>query len=423
MTNRRSFLEAAAGSLAVSALGHANGKDVTSFQNESDFVALYDVDRSITNLENAYWNVTSIPVMEEYSRKTTYVNRRNVPFVRGALPNESLPVDLVAVRASVARLVNVEMDEIALSRCGTESLQDLIAGYNQLQKGDHILFSDLDYDAMQNTMLFLKERRGVEVTTFSLPEPATTDRILQTYSDVLTRTPRAKMMLVTHLCHRTGLVNPVKEIIALARSHGVSCILDAAQSVGQMPVDLKDIDAEFAGFSLHKWVGAPLGTGAMDVRKNKLNEIDVCLGNREDPPEDIRSRLYPGTYNFAATLTIPFAIALQERITVQRKQTRLQALRSYWVNRVREIDGIEILTVDDPARYGATTSFRLRGMKSFEQAKRLQDVLIEKYKIMTVARKGITQGAAVRVTPALYNTTADLDRFVEAIKREHKMFV
>jgi len=424
MKNRRDFLKAAGSSLVLGGAMRlpaiAAVADVVS-GDETDFIKWYDVDRSITNLENAYWNVMATPVAAEYFRKLTYVNRRNVPFVRGVIPDESLPVELEKVRASVAKLINADIDEIALTRCGTEALQDLISGYNGLKPRDRIIFCDLDYDTMQDTMRFLKERRGVEVVTFVMPEPATTGNILAAYEDVLKKTPNAKLMLVTHLCHRTGLVNPVKEIIALAREHGVICILDTAQAVGQMPVDVKEIDADFAGFSLHKWVGAPLGTGAVYIRKSRLNDIEPCLGNTEDPADDVRSRIDSGTYNFAATLTIPTAIAFHNQLTVEGKRARLQYLRNYWVSRVREIDGVEILTPDDPARYGATTSFRLKGMKSFEQAKRVQDLFLAKYKVLTVARKGITQGAAVRVTPALYNTTVEVDRLVLAIRQEHAL--
>ncbi|MGA8743153.1 MAG: aminotransferase class V-fold PLP-dependent enzyme [Terracidiphilus sp.] len=426
MKNRREFLKAAGSSIvasnAIRAYAFRPVVDAVGAE-ETSFTQWYDVDRSITNLENAYWNVMARPIEEEYFRKLAYVNRRNVPFVRGVIADESLPVELEKVRASVAKLINAEADEIALTRCGTESLQDLIAGYNQLKPGDNILFADLDYDSMQNTMLFLKERRGINVVTFALPEPATTSNILATYEKVLRDTPRARLMLVTHLCHRTGLVNPVKEIIAIARRHGVDCILDTAQAVGQMPVDVKEIDADFAGFSLHKWVGAPLGTGAVYIRKSRLADIDICLGNREDPPDDISSRVYSGTYNFAATLTIPTAVEFHNRLTIERKQARLQYMRNYWVSRVRDVEGIEILTPDDPERYGATTSFRLKGMHSFEQAKKVQDVLFANHNVLTVARKGITQGAAVRVTPALYNTTAELDRIVEAIKQEYRLLI
>jgi len=427
MKSRREFLKAASSSLVLgSAAAYAPPIAAATGEVDSDevgFTRWYDVDRRISNLENAYWNVMARPVAEDYFRKLTYVNRRNVPFVRGVIADESLPVELEKVRLAVAKLINAEIEEIALTRCGTESLQDLIVGYNRLKPGDAIIFCDLDYDSMQNNMLFLKERRGVEIVTFAVPEPATTDNILAAYQDILKKTPHAKLMLVTHLCHRTGLVNPVKEIIALARTHGVACILDTAQAVGQMPVDIKEIDADFAGFSLHKWVGAPLGTGAIYIRKSKLEEVDLCLGNREDPADDIRSRIYSGTCNFAAFLTIPTAIGFHHQLTVERKRTRLQYLRNYWVSRVRDANGVEILTPEDPDRYGATTSFRLKGMKTFEQAKRVQGLLLAKYNVLTVARKGISRGAAVRVTPALYNTTEELDKLVAAIRQEHNVLV
>ena len=143
--------------------------------------------------------------------------------------------------------------------------------------------------------------------------------------------------------------------------------------------------------------------------------MDLCLGNREDPANDVRSRIYSGTYNFAATLTIPKAIDFHNQLTVEGKQARLQYLRNYWVTRVRQIEGIEILTPDDPARYGATTSFRLKGMRTGQEGARFTS---REYRILTVARKKIAKGSVVRVTPALYSTTAELDRLVAALKQE-----
>ena len=122
-------------------------------------------------------------------------------------------------------------------------------------------------------------------------------------------------------------------------------------------------------------------------------------------------------------LTIPTAIDFHNQLTMQRKQERLQTMRNYWVSRVRDVEGIEILTPDDPERYGATTSFRLKGMHRFEQAKQVQDVFLARHNVLTVARKGIANGAAVRVTPALYNTNAELDRLVTAIRQEYRLLI
>jgi len=205
MKSRRDFLKVAASSvIATQTTGIQNAvASVAQPQSEEEaFVQWYDVDRSVTNLENAYWNVMARPVMEQYFRELTYINRRNVPFVRGVLPDESLPAELLKVRVAVANLINADVEEIALTRCGTEALQDLIIGYNRLTPGDSVIFGDLDYDAMQNNMFFLKERRGVEIVTFPMPEPATTENILGAYETVLAANPKTRLMLVTHLCHR-----------------------------------------------------------------------------------------------------------------------------------------------------------------------------------------------------------------------------
>jgi selenocysteine lyase/cysteine desulfurase len=424
MTTRRDFLKVSAASFAASAAlaQRAPGLAQNANSEAAYFGALYDVDRSVINLENGYWGLMTIPTQQAYFEKLAFVNRHNSVFGRGVMPGMALGPEIDKARNAVAALINAEPEEVALTRCGTEGLQDLITGYKHLGPGDAVVFHDLDYDAMQDAMVFLKERRGAEVVTFVMPEPATTDAILAAYEDVLKRTPRAKLMIVTHLCHRTGLVTPIREIVALARRHGVDCIVDAAHSVGQMPLDVRALDLDFVGFSLHKWVAAPQGTGAMFIRKSRLADVEPCNGNTENALTDVRARVFSGTVNFAAMLTIPKAIDVHHQITVERKRARLQSLRNYWVERVRDLPGMEILTPDDPERYGATTSFRTKGMKSVEQATQMQRTLFAKYRVHTIARKGIARGAAVRVTPGLYNTHEELDALVMALKNEHAMF-
>jgi len=141
------------------------------------------------------------------------------------------------------------------------------------------------------------------------------------------------------------------------------------------------------------------------------------------PQDDTRSRTSVGTVNFAAAMTVPKAIAFHNRIGGLRKQQHLQALRNYWVERVRDIEGMEILTPDDPLRHGALTSSRLPRMRDYAEAGRMARLLLEKHGILTVARRGIERGAAVRVTPTLYNTTAELDRLVSALRTESGAFL
>jgi selenocysteine lyase/cysteine desulfurase len=126
--------------------------------------ARYDVDRTIVNLENAYWGVMARPVEAAYVERTRFVNRVNVTYVRDAWPACRYYADLQAVRGRVPETLGCTSQELALTRSGTEALQDLIVNYNRLRAGDAVIYADLDLDAMHFAMEFLESRRGVTVT-------------------------------------------------------------------------------------------------------------------------------------------------------------------------------------------------------------------------------------------------------------------
>ena len=390
----------------------------------NDLPALWDVDRSVANLENAYWGAMPREIEAEYLEHTRFLNRRNVVFVRDAIPGQERTAAMERARTALAALMDAPADEFALTRNGTESLQNLILQYGKLKSGDAVLYADLDYDEMQQAMDALRHYRGATVLRFAIPEPATSANVLAAYAEQLRTAPaNLKLLLVTHLSNRTGLVTPVKEIVAMARARGVDTIVDAAQTIGHLHFTLADLDADFVGFSLHKWLCAPIGTGAIWIRKSRLADIDPCMGSTLFPPDDTRSRSSVGTVNFAATMTVPSAIAFYNRLGVLRKQQHLQALRNYWVERVRDLPGLQILTPDEPGRYGAVTSFRLPRMGDYAEAQRMARLLFEKHRVLTVARRGIDMGAVVRITPTLYNTTAELDRLVRALRVESPAFL
>jgi selenocysteine lyase/cysteine desulfurase len=416
--DRRTFVASSIGALAAARVHAQGAPDLSRLPD------LWDVDRSVANLENAYWGVMPREVDAEYLEQTRFLNRRNVVFVRDGIAGHERTLAMERVRAEVAALMGAPAGEFALARNGTEALQNLIMQYGRLTPGDAVLYADLDYDEMQQAMASLQHYRGAKVLTLALPEPATTANVLAAYEQQLKTAPaNLKLLLVTHLSNRTGLVTPVREIVAMARARGVDTIVDAAQTIGHMHFTLADLDADFVGFSLHKWLCAPIGTGAIWIRGSRLGDIEPCMGSTMFAADDTRSRTSVGTVNFAATLTVPAAIAFHTRIGGRRKQEHLQSLRNYWVERVREVKGLEILTPDDPERHGAVTSFRLPAMKDYGAAQRMAKLLLDKYRILTVARRGIAKGSAVRVTPALYNTHAELDRLVSAVRAESPGFL
>ncbi|MGY3453037.1 aminotransferase class V-fold PLP-dependent enzyme [Bradyrhizobium sp. USDA 4353] len=405
---------AMAGETASEELPKLTGDTAAEIATDAGYWAavrrLYAVTPDIVNLENGYWGVMPEPVRREFMRQTEMVNRENSYYAR-----QRFGADFEAVRVKVAEAVGAAPQEIALTRGATEALQLLISGYNRLKPGDSVLYADLDYDSMQYAMNALKTRRGVDVVKFNIPEPATRQAVLDAYASALEANPKTRLLLVTHVSHRTGLVMPVAEIVRMAKAKGIDTIVDAAHSWGQIDIKVGDIEADFIGFNLHKWIGAPLGIGFLYIRKDRLDSIDRDMGDEDFPESDIRSRVHTGTMNFATVLTVPTAIAVHQEIGAAAKQARLRHLRDAWVSRARAFKGLEILTPDEPGLYGAITSFRLTGKTSKADNEAIVAKLRDEHKVLTVRRAGVANGQCVRVTPALYNSEADLDRLVEAL--------
>jgi isopenicillin-N epimerase len=371
---------------------------------------LYSVSPEMVNLENGYWGIMVEPVKAEYKRLTDFVNFENTVYARTKIGK-----DLDDVRTPLAAFLGVAREEIALSRGATEALQALISGYNKLKAGDSVLYADLDYDSMQYAMNWLKGRRGVDVVKFAIPEPATRQAVLDAYDAALKANPKTKLLLLTHVSHRTGLMMPVKELAAMAKARGVDVILDAAHSWGQVDFQAKDLGIDFIGFNLHKWIGAPLGVGMIYIARERLADIDPYMGDEDFKADDVRSRLHTGTPNFAAQLAVPAALALHQEIGPQAKEARYRHLRNYWVSRARELKGIEIQTPDDPTMVAGITSFALTGKRTAAQTNAIVAELRDKHKVMTVRRGGVAKGDTIRISPAPYLTEADFDRFVEAL--------
>jgi selenocysteine lyase/cysteine desulfurase len=371
----------------------------------------YDVDTGIVNLENAYYGVMARPVLEDYKRNIDYLNRHNSFYLRRDFDHEGGE----AIRAAVAQYAGVSVNEIALTRGATESLQNLIANYRLLKAGDTVMYGNLDYSSMQYAMEDLARRQGASVSIVTIPEPASRQRVIDAYEQALQRQPRTRLLLLTHVSHRTGLVLPVAEIVRMAKRRNVDVIVDIAQSFGQLDFKIADLGADFVGANLHKWIGAPLGTGFLYIREARLQDIGIQLGNREHPASDIRARVLSGTFDAAAFMTIPAALRFHGQVSLAERSAGLRALRDYWVQRVRNVDAVTILAPDDAQSVGAVTSLRLRGRTSFDANAALARRLADDYKILTVARDGPVGGSCIRVTPSYFTTTAQLDKLVAAI--------
>lgn len=373
--------------------------------------AQYDLPQEVIQLEHGNWGVMSKPVLSAYERHQHMVNRLGSFYARREFRS-----DFERVRRRVAAVLGVDSREIALTRGATEALQALIGGYNRLRSGDAVLYADLDYDSMQEAMEWLRLRRGVHVIRIALPEPASHQSLIDAYAAALDAHPRVRLILLTHVSHRTGLVLPVKEILALARERGMDAIVDSAHAWGQIDFRLRDLGVEFAGLNLHKWIGAPIGVGVLYIRRDRIRDVDPFM-SPEAEPDDIDARVHTGTANFAAFLAAQDALDFHEAIGgTPAKEARLRFLRDLWAEHLRGWEPLQILTPEDKRLTCGITSFRIRGRTGVEENAAICRVLHERFGIFTVHRAGVAGGACVRVTPAPFTPKEHIEHLVRALE-------
>lgn len=373
------------------------------------FADRYALEPGPINLENGYFGRMSRTVVEEYQHNIELINRGNSVHVRQRFEqgeNEQ-------VRAQLADLMGVTAESVAFTRNASDGLQSLIRNYNRLQPGDQVLICDLEYDTVKGAMRWLARHRGVEVIEIEHAHPASFDSLLATYRDAFVRYPKLKLMALTHVTHRTGLVMPVRAIAAAAREHGIDVILDGAHALGQIEFNLDDLGIAFAGFNLHKWIGAPLTLGFIYIAPERLADIDPDMGEVHFPVTDIRARTPYSTPNIPALLTLPLVFEEHRAMGGSAaKGARLNYLRNRWVSAVRDLPGIDVMTPDDPQLYCGITSMRFT-RHADQQA--MAERLLKDYNLFTVVRSGAASGPCIRITPGLTTTAADMDTLSAAL--------
>ncbi|PHN19738.1 aminotransferase class V-fold PLP-dependent enzyme [Pseudomonas sp. ICMP 460] len=379
--------------------------------NESHWQAIagrYELEPGPINLENGYFGRMSRAVQAQYLEHVAFINRSNAVYVRQRFEQG----ENLEIRRQLAELINVDPASVAFTRNATEALQSLIRNYNRLLPGDQVLISDLEYDTVKGAMRWLAGARGVEVIEVCHTHPASFDSLVQTYRDAFVRHPRLKLMALTHVTHRTGLVMPVEAIARAAREHGVDVILDGAHALGQIEFNLTQLGIQFAGFNLHKWIGAPLTLGFMYIAPERLADIDPDMGEFHYPATDVRARTSYSTPNFPALMTLPRVFEEHRALGGSAaKGARVNYLRNLWVSQVQSLPGIEVLTPDDPRLYCGITAFKFIGRD--QQA--MADQLLNKYALFTTTRMGAAFGSCIRVTPGLVTSAADMGVLVNAI--------
>jgi selenocysteine lyase/cysteine desulfurase len=371
----------------------------------SGIAAQYDVSPERINLENGFFGVPSRPVLDAMRRYEEQVNRDGTYFMRIDYPRR-----LEAVKQALAEFTGVSPEELLITRNVTEAMNILLQGYG-FRPGDEVIHSDHEYESVLEMLEMTEARRGIRLARVELPlDPQSDEDIVALYERAIT--PKTRAIVLTHVLHRVGQILPVAKIAHMARSRSVDVIVDAAHSFAQLDYRFPDLHSDFVAVNLHKWLGAPLGTGLLYIRQARIPDIARLYGESVCAESDIRKLARVGTTPPAPVLAIADAIAFHNAVGSRNKEARLRYLKDYWVDAAKRMPHVEMLTPSDSRRSCAIAAFRIHGMASREVA----DRLLREDGIFSVA-VGWNGQEGVRITPHLYNTPAHLDRLISALRK------
>ena len=312
------------------------------------------------------------------------------------------------IRSRLAEIIGADPETIALNRNATEGLQTIIFGL-PLEKGAEVIIADQDYPSIKHAIYQRQKREGIKVKEVILPVGFTDPQeIVDTYVQAMTS--QTRLLLLTHMIHHTGLILPVAKIAQEAQRRGIEVMVDAAHSYAHVPHRVSDLHCDYYGTSLHKWLCAPFGTGMMHIKASKISKIwPLLAAPTEGKPADIRKFEHLGTHNVPAEMAIGHALDFHNQIGIERKFARLNLLKNYWIEQVKEIKGLH-LTVPQ-AHTGAIAHFSIEGQDMIT----LYNQLFSKYQVYTMRYHLPGRFDGIRVSPHVYTSLQDLDRLATGI--------
>lgn len=363
----------------------------------------YKLKPDYINLENGYYSILAQPVLEKYIKDLQMVNTEGSYYMR-TVQYENKQKS----KERLAELLGCAYEELIITRNTTESLDTIISGIDWKQ-GDEAIMAEQDYGSMLDMFKQQAKRFGMVNKLISLPlDPKNDEEIVSLYENAITS--KTKLIMICHIVNITGQILPVKKICDMAHSKGVEVMVDGAHAVSHIDFKINELNCDYYGSSLHKWLGVPLGVGILYVRKEKIKQIWPLFGEFGFTDEDIKKLNHTGTISVASDIAINHAIDYQKAIGIKKKEERLRFLQNYWTSKVRDIKKINLNTPKDPKRGCAIANVGIEGIKPADLAK----TLLQKYKIWTVAID-TSNVHGVRITPQLFTTTNELDKFVAAL--------
>ncbi len=363
----------------------------------------YSVNPEIINLNNGGVSPSPIVVQQAVERYNELSNEGPSYYMWGILDQGREPL-----RERLAHLAGAKPGEIAIDRNSTEALNTIIYGL-PLKAGDEVIGCKQDYPHMIEAYRQRAERDGIVYKQISFDFPIEDDAaIVRAYEEAIT--PKTRLIHVTHMINWLGQTMPVAKISDMAHARGIEVIADGAHSFGLMDFKVPDLHCDYFGTSLHKFLSAPIGTGMMWVREDKIEKLWPLTCASDPHSSDIRKFEDLGTRSFPIEQGIGEAINFHEGIGSRRKQERIGYLKNYWAQQVQSIPKVKLHTSLNLNYSCAICGVSIDGMTPGA----VSGALFDRYKIHTV---GIVWEniSCVRVTPHVYTRLGDLDKLVGAI--------
>jgi isopenicillin-N epimerase len=364
----------------------------------------FTLDRTLINLNNGYTCPSPRVVHEAYKRYLDESNQAPIYYMWNLLePN------IEQVRRKLAAEAGCDPEELAITRNASEALQICQLGLD-LKAGDHVVTTNQDYGRMLDTWDQRAARDGIKVTKISFPVPTTNIAELKERIEKAI-TPQTRVIHFCHITNLTGQLFPVRDIARMARDRGIKTIVDGAHAFAHFPFKVSDLECDFYGTSLHKWLLAPVGTGFLYARRENIEHLWPLTPPPAAKMKDIRKFEEVGTHPAATHNAIAEALVFHQAIGIEKKSARLRYLTDRWAARLEKNPRVKILSSREPNQAWGLANVSLEGINS----SKAYEFLWSKYRIITAAINHADYNG-LRVTPNVYTTLDEIDTFSGAIE-------
>jgi isopenicillin-N epimerase len=368
----------------------------------------FTLDRTLTNLNNGNTCPSPRVVHEAVKRYMDMANMLPVQY------NGMIGRNVSTVRRRMAAEFGCDVSELALTRNASESMQIAQNGID-MNPGDEVVTTEQDYPRMLTTWDQRMRRDKIKVTRIQFPVPTTQDDLYQRLEKAIT--PQTKVLHFCHITNLTGQLFPVQRLARLARSRGILTMVDGAHALAHFPFKLRDLECDYYGVSLHKWLLAPIGNGLLYVRKENIAKTWPLQAVPDRQANDISKFEQIGTHPEALRAAVAEALAFHQAIGIERKAARLRYLTLRWANAIKSHPKVKILSNLDA---GQTWGVAMVGIEGIDP-RALSQHMMDRYRIVVNAVVGgappqqVFDYSGLRVTPNVYTTLEEVDTFAQAM--------